>query len=154
MINLTSICPHCGEEYWGTHECEGTRKAAAAAILAAREVEAKAAFEREVVYRLEKYESEVAKTQSNAMRLFDEFIKETTGSRQNLYNNKSDSWDYVIADIHVRNEMGKAKYGTTLKPDTTENMLQHLYEELLDATVYIKTLLLKKEVIDALSKGE
>lgn len=24
MIKFTSICPHCGEEFWGTHVCEGT----------------------------------------------------------------------------------------------------------------------------------
>lgn len=31
MIQFTKICPHCGEEYWGKHECEGTRREAAEA---------------------------------------------------------------------------------------------------------------------------
>lgn len=29
MIQFTKVCPHCGEEYWGKHECEGTRREAA-----------------------------------------------------------------------------------------------------------------------------
>ena len=29
MIQFTKICPHCGEEYWGTHVCEGTLREAA-----------------------------------------------------------------------------------------------------------------------------
>lgn len=29
MIQLTNICPHCGEEWWEVHECEGTRRASA-----------------------------------------------------------------------------------------------------------------------------
>jgi hypothetical protein len=55
------------------------------------------------------------------------------------------SWDYVVADIVKREEMGYNKYGKYLSANTDENMLQHLYEELLDATVYIKTLILQKE---------
>lgn len=54
------------------------------------------------------------------------------------------SWDYVREDINQREEMGALKYNKYLTPSTNEDMLQHLYEELLDATVYIKTLLLQR----------
>lgn len=54
------------------------------------------------------------------------------------------SWDYVREDINQREEMGALKYNKYLTPNTSEDMLQHLYEELLDATVYIKTLLLQR----------
>jgi len=55
------------------------------------------------------------------------------------------SWDYVKQDIAKREEMGYNKYGKYLTPQTDEHMLQHLYEELLDATVYIKTLILQQD---------
>lgn len=58
---------------------------------------------------------------------------------------KVTSWDYVREDINNREEMGALKYNKYLTPNTSEDMLQHLYEELLDATVYIKTLLLQRE---------
>jgi len=29
MIRLTNVCPHCGEDWWEHHECEGTRREAA-----------------------------------------------------------------------------------------------------------------------------
>ena len=57
---------------------------------------------------------------------------------------KVTSWDYVREDINNREEMGALKYNKYLTPSTSEDMLQHLYEELLDATVYIKTLLLQR----------
>lgn len=59
--------------------------------------------------------------------------------------NEVDTWDYVIADILERNEMGREKYGVTLKPNTKEDMLQHAYEEALDLTVYLKTEILKRK---------
>lgn len=55
------------------------------------------------------------------------------------------TWDYVVEDIVKREEMGYHKYGKYLTPATDERMLQHLYEELLDAVVYIKTEILKKD---------
>ena len=48
-------------------------------------------------------------------------------------------WDIVINDMRIRSETGYKKYKKYLTIDTNENMLQHLYEELLDASVYIKT---------------
>lgn len=54
------------------------------------------------------------------------------------------TWDFVREDITAREDMGAKKYNKYLTPRTDENMLQHLYEELLDATVYIKTLILQQ----------
>ena len=61
-----------------------------------------------------------------------------------LYEDKQTSWDYVLEDIANREKMGYNKYGKYLTVNTDEDMLQHLYEELLDATVYIKTLLMQR----------
>ena len=54
------------------------------------------------------------------------------------------SWDKVKEDIDNREKMGYTKYGKYLSVNTDEDMLNHLYEELLDATVYIKTLLMQR----------
>ena len=62
-----------------------------------------------------------------------------------LYEDKQTSWDYVLEDIAKREKMGYNKYGKYLTVNTDEDMLQHLYEELLDATVYIKTLLMQRK---------
>ena len=48
-------------------------------------------------------------------------------------------WPLVIEDMFDRNQMGEEKYNRYLQTDCPDDMLQHLYEELLDASVYIKT---------------
>jgi len=59
---------------------------------------------------------------------------------------KKTSWDTVIEDIRQREDFGYKKYGKYLDKNTDEDMLQHLYEELLDATVYIKTLINQRKI--------
>lgn len=54
------------------------------------------------------------------------------------------TWDYVKEDIADREQMGALKYGKYLTPSTSEDMLNHLYNELLDAVVYTKTLMLQR----------
>ena len=46
----------------------------------------------------------------------------------------------VCHDIAMRQEMGIKKYGTTVSqnPLTKAQWRQHLYEELLDAVIYLK----------------
>lgn len=51
------------------------------------------------------------------------------------------STDNVIKDLRNREKFGYKKYGKFLTKKTDEDMLQHLYEELLDASLYIKTLI-------------
>ena len=51
------------------------------------------------------------------------------------------SWNDIIEDMRKREEFGYQKYGKYLSVKTDEDMLQHLYEELLDGAVYIKTLI-------------
>jgi len=54
-------------------------------------------------------------------------------------------WPMVVRDMLERNEEGAQKYNRYLQTDCPDNMLQHLYEELLDAAVYTKTLLEKQK---------
>jgi hypothetical protein len=51
------------------------------------------------------------------------------------------STNLVIKDMLERETFGYNKYGKYLTVNTDENMLQHLYEELLDGAVYIRTLI-------------
>lgn len=51
----------------------------------------------------------------------------------------------VIADLKQREKFGALKYGKFLTHHTTEDTMQHLYEELLDATLYIKTEMKKRK---------
>jgi NTP pyrophosphatase (non-canonical NTP hydrolase) len=46
--------------------------------------------------------------------------------------------DQVIRDMHNRMHIGRERYGTFLETHNGRNSLQDLYEELLDATMYIK----------------
>ncbi len=52
---------------------------------------------------------------------------------------------HVLDDMKDRYEFGLRKYGKPVKPFDGENYLQHLYEELLDACVYIKATIEEKE---------
>src|SRR4030042_3377856 len=47
----------------------------------------------------------------------------------------------VIKDMKKREAFGLQKYGKSLNVGTDEDMLQHLYEELMDGAVYIRTLI-------------
>lgn len=51
----------------------------------------------------------------------------------------------VIKDIRQREQFGALKYGKFLTHHTTEDTMQHLYEELLDACMYIKTEMKKRK---------
>ena len=53
----------------------------------------------------------------------------------------------VINKYYDRSQVGITKYGTTLETNNKDNYLQHLQEELMDATLYIQKLMdLKKEL--------
>jgi len=53
--------------------------------------------------------------------------------------------DKVIDDINERVQLGLNKYGTKLMTFNGRNALVDLYQELIDATMYIKQLLMEEE---------
>jgi hypothetical protein len=53
--------------------------------------------------------------------------------------------DKVIDDINERVQLGLDKYGTKLMTFNGRNALVDLYQELIDATMYIKQLLMEEE---------
>jgi hypothetical protein len=55
--------------------------------------------------------------------------------------------DQVVRKYGIRSAVGINKYGTTLQTNNKDNFLQHLQEELMDATLYIEKLMtLEKEI--------
>ena len=66
--------------------------------------------------------------------------------RNQKEGNKEDSITLdVIKDLKERERFGALKYGKFLTHHTTEDTMQHLYEELLDAALYIKTEMKKRK---------
>jgi len=61
--------------------------------------------------------------------------------------------DKVIEDINERVSMGLSKYGTKLMTFNGRNALVDLYQELIDATMYVKQLLMEEEAIDKSATG-
>lgn len=49
-----------------------------------------------------------------------------------------DIWALVIDDMRERNEVGRAKYGQTLKAGDGRNHLIDAYQECLDMAVYLR----------------
>lgn len=55
--------------------------------------------------------------------------------------------DNVIDKYYERSQVGITKYGTTLYKNNHDNYLNHLQEELMDATLYLQKLMdLKQEI--------
>ena len=51
----------------------------------------------------------------------------------------------VTDKFKSRSEVGIKKYGTTLEDNNTDDFLNHLQEELMDAVLYIQKLKMNKE---------
>lgn len=53
--------------------------------------------------------------------------------------------DEVVIDLCKRKDMGTAKYGTPLRTNNGRDPLVDLYQELLDAVVYLKQFLMERD---------
>jgi len=53
-------------------------------------------------------------------------------------------WDLVLKDMGERDEHGLLTYGVSLKPFNGRDPLLDLYQELLDAVVYMRQLLYER----------
>jgi hypothetical protein len=53
-------------------------------------------------------------------------------------------WEAVIEDMRARDNLGRAKYGTPLQWFNGRDPLVDLYQELLDAVVYLKQELMER----------
>jgi hypothetical protein len=59
-------------------------------------------------------------------------------------NDRRDIQSQVIADIEARREVGIARYGTALQPHNGRDALRDLYEELLDAVMYVRQVMAER----------
>jgi len=62
-----------------------------------------------------------------------------------IKNNYPAVWDLVLADMKERDEIGKQKYDTRLQPFNGRDPLIDLYQELLDAVVYLRQAIYERE---------
>ena len=60
-------------------------------------------------------------------------------------NNLPAVWDLVISDMKARDEVGRSRYGTPLQPHNGRDALRDVYEELLDAAVYIRQVMYERD---------
>jgi hypothetical protein len=65
-------------------------------------------------------------------------IKEWEREPDPIKNSLPSIADLVIQDIQSRKEMGLQKYGTPLQPFNGRRALKDLYEELMDAVLYLR----------------
>lgn len=54
-------------------------------------------------------------------------------------------WNYVIEDMHARDEKGLSRYGVKLQGHNQRNALIDSYEEILDFAVYFKQYIIESE---------
>lgn len=60
-------------------------------------------------------------------------------------NDSKPIWELVIEDMQERNRIGIEEYGTPLQANNGRNALVDVYQELLDAAVYIKQKIIEEE---------
>jgi len=58
-------------------------------------------------------------------------------------------WDMVIADMRARDKVGRNRYGTPLQVDNGRDPLWDAYEELLDACVYLRQEIARRDAAKA-----
>ena len=54
-------------------------------------------------------------------------------------------WDLVIVDIAERDAIGAQKYGVRLQPHNGRDVLVDTYQELLDAVVYLRSVIYERD---------
>jgi hypothetical protein len=62
-----------------------------------------------------------------------------------IHNNNPAVWSLVIKDMAERDASGASKYGTRLQPFNGRKALIDLYQELLDAVVYLRQVIYEQE---------
>lgn len=60
-------------------------------------------------------------------------------------NDSPDIQSLVIADIEARRQVGIERYGTALQAHNGRDALRDLYEELIDAAMYARQLMVERD---------
>ena len=87
-----------------------------------------------------------------------QIIKAFAEPKANCANYEKDNVDPIVESVRTklldRSQVGVKKYGTTLKDNTTDNYLNHLQMELMDACNYLEMLLQQDKDITQLVVSE
>jgi hypothetical protein len=62
-----------------------------------------------------------------------------------VHNDKPACWDLVMHDMKDRDTWGRSKYGTPLQPFNGRDALTDIYQEILDAAVYMRQLIYERD---------
>ena len=62
-----------------------------------------------------------------------------------IRNDKPACWDLVMSDMRDRDAWGRSKYGTPLQPFNGRDALTDIYQEILDAAVYMRQLIFERD---------
>ena len=62
-----------------------------------------------------------------------------------IQNEKPAVWELVIKDMNDRDQWGRSKYKTPLQPFNGRDVVTDIYQELLDACVYMRQLLFERD---------
>ena len=70
---------------------------------------------------------------------------------------KNEEHDQIVLEViekyAQRSEIGMRKYNSTLEKNNHDNYMQHLQEELMDATLYLQKLMsMEKEITNLVKK--
>jgi hypothetical protein len=60
-------------------------------------------------------------------------------------NDRPAIWDLVLSDIHERDQVGLARYGTRLQPHNGRDALKDAYAEALDLVVYLRQAIFERD---------
>lgn len=73
-------------------------------------------------------------------RLTENMLNKLTNPLANTETTPDPIVKSVLKQFELRSILGVKKYGTTLQDNDTDDFLQHLKEELMDAVLYIEKL--------------
>jgi hypothetical protein len=68
--------------------------------------------------------------------------------------NETPVWELVVQDMQQRDNQGRQKYGTPLQASNGRDALVDLYQELLDACVYIRQEIERRSSVSSSSLAE
>lgn len=60
-------------------------------------------------------------------------------------NDQPAVWDLVMADMHARDTLGLARYGTRLQPHNGRDALLDAYQEALDLAAYLRQAIYERD---------
>lgn len=67
--------------------------------------------------------------------------------RPPIANNSTPIWEFVIADMHARDKVGRERYGVPLQASNGRDALRDAYEEALDLCAYLRQAIEERDAV-------